>query len=106
MNNYNSKLNNETTSFPVNAEGIKDYEEYMKDNKSEEVVDVIEKANTDYDNITYVMECVTCHSLYYINKDELIYDKELDVFNIDDECDVCTSKLGYEVIGKTRKETT
>lgn len=50
-----------------------------------------------------ILECTCCHSRIYKDEADVVIDEESELANIDEECPVCGTAMGYTVIGKIEK---
>lgn len=93
--------------FDISDKGkVDELVSFVTDDAQDEVTPVIDtKAETEDDLKTsyvgdYILQCNTCLSLFYKNKDELKYNPDSQTFNEEDVCPVCGSTTGYNLIGK------
>ena len=50
-----------------------------------------------------ILECTCCHSRIYKDEADVVIDEDSELANIDEECPVCGTAMGYTVIGKIEK---
>ena len=94
-------------NFSVGPEAADDLRSYMADDvdvpTEEPIIDVAAETAEDLQD-TYVgkviLECSCCHTRIYKDLAEVFIDDETGLANPDEECPVCHTKPGYNVIGK------
>lgn len=93
--------------FDISDKGkVDELVSFVTDDAQDEVTPVIDtNAETEEDLKTsyvgdYILQCNTCLSLFYKNKDELKYNPDSQTFNEEDVCPVCGGTTGYNLIGK------
>lgn len=94
-------------NFSVGPEAADDLRSYMADDvdvpTEEPIIDVAAETAEDLQD-TYVgkviLECSCCHTRIYKDLAEVFIDDETGLANPDEECPVCHTESGYNVIGK------
>ncbi len=69
----------------------------------EKVVDIEADSKDDLKDSyvgNVIIQCDTCHTLFYKQPDELVSEDDEELVNIGEKCPVCSSEEGYNVIGK------
>lgn len=107
-----NSLNEE--DFTTNPEGIDSLADFIDDNIEDDItIDIIDPSmdaedgdgDNDADDVDshvgeIVISCDTCKSLIYKQPDEIVADPNSDLVNIDEECPLCQSMNGFELVGK------
>ncbi len=99
-------------NFSVGPEAADDLRSYMADDvdvpTEEPIIDVAAETAEDLQD-TYVgkviLECSCCHTRIYKDLAEVFIDDETGFANPDEECPVCHTKSGYNVVGKIEEYT-
>lgn len=94
-------------NFSVGPEAADDLRSYMADDvdvpTEEPIIDVAAETAEDLQD-TYVgkviLECSCCHTRIYKDLAEVFIDDETGFANPNEECPVCHTKSGYNVVGK------
>lgn len=61
--------------------------------------ETIEDIDQDYTG-KIILDCQVCHSKIYEDEDNIKFEDDSDVVNIEDECPYCFAMDGYKIIGK------
>lgn len=83
-------------------------QDFLGDNEEveDDTIDIIDDdAETEEDvEESYegkiICECPICHNKFYKDPDEITMDVETEKCNVDEECPICFSTEGYDIIGK------
>lgn len=94
--------------FPLSeTDSLTKLKEYMEDDiempEDEVIIDPEADKETELqDNYIgkVIIECSSCHTRLYKDEDDVVIDEETNLANVGDECPVCGSITGYNVIGK------
>lgn len=81
-----------------------DPEEYEDDeDQAYDAEEQIDDIHTD-EHKSYIdkliLECDVCHSLMYKDIDDVAFNEELALYNVDEECPYCMSTDGFQLVGK------
>lgn len=97
-------LNEET--FSLDKEGIKELDEFEKDDTFEDVEDIIDPNAETEDDLQdsyigkVILDCCICHSKQYKDKEDVILNEDQTLANIEEECPFCYSTDGFKIIGE------
>ena len=94
--------------FPLSeTDSLTKLKEYMEDDiempEDEVIIDPEADKDTELqDNYIgkVIVECSSCHTRLYKDEDDVVIDEETNLANVGEECPVCGSITGWNVIGK------
>ena len=96
--------------FELTDSGVEKLKELEEEPVDDEVIvfDINAKDEKDIED-TYVgkiiLDCDTCHSKFYKDKDKVVIDHETKMANVGEECPICAAHSGYKIIGKVCEYT-
>lgn len=93
-------------AFSTSAQDLEALKNLQDDDDIYDEVDVYDVEATTSEDIEdsyigkVILDCGTCHSLFYKTPDEIVIDDEEGVANISEECPICASVGGYKIVGE------
>ena len=99
--------------FEADVKGAEEFKDFIDDEEADNTVEVIDIDAEDEEDVkpSYigdaVIVCPTCHSAFFktaeevvVREDEEVVEGEEDIVNVGEECPVCGSVEGFNLVGK------
>lgn len=91
--------------FSLTKDGVEELDDVLDSDPTDSLsvidaeAETIEDTDQDYTG-KIILDCQVCHSKIYEDEDNIKFEEDSDVVNIEDECPYCFAMDGYKIIGK------
>ena len=93
-------------TFSFDETGVKELKKFKDEDVTEEEVSIIDADATTEEDLEdsykdkIIIQCNTCTSLIYKNKEDIVIDEESKDANVEEECPYCMATTGFKIIGQ------
>lgn len=91
--------------FSLTKDGVEELDDVLDSDPTDSLsvidseAETIEDTDQDYTG-KIILDCQVCHSKIYEDEDNIKFEEDSDVVNIEEECPYCFAMDGYKIIGK------